>query len=643
LKGKGTPSKGFQFRGFRSGLTTSSALAALYATVIFIPAIIYLQLVTGQGEFPVAWFMLLLWVKLSELSGKHLTKQEAYLIYTLAGIEFLPLTLVYRAWFRNAPIVQKFGLTNELPLWYYPPSQSSLYEIRTLFHSDWLIPVSLMLTWLIIHTILSISLGFQVRELYMEVENLPFPMEQVNAVAIVSLTSGERRPARVLSIFAIFGFSWGVLLYAFPFVIQSWTGQTFQVLPIPWIDMTVGIERFFPGACFGIATDLIPYTAGLVVPFYIIVAQFLGSLAIYFFGNWMTVAYKLGPDTDLAQAGYQSWWIPGMKTSLVAQRSIMYFWAPVTIGLSLAAGVAPLLHRPRTLFRAITRLASPFTDMETRSSEPVPRLIILLPLILSLVGGVAIFAVLVPDFLLSNLWFIPFMISMPFLSTLISGRMRGEAGVSASLHVGELQNILFILSGYPKADIWFAPNPMTQQGGGWLTRFKVAQLAETTSTSVVKAYLLLLPFTVIVGFLYVEVLWRAAPIPSAAYPGAEIYWPISATYTCLWVKGQQVGLFNVSWIFYSLAAGIGLYSGLALAKLPSCYIGFAAGTGQLPPYATAIFIGGIIGKIAAHRLGDEWRRSSRLVAAGLTMGESIAITISVAISLIINSIWVLPI
>jgi len=320
----------------------------------------------------------------------------------------------------------------------------------------------------------------------------------------------------------------------------------------------------------------------------------------------------------------------------------MYFWAPITIGLALAAGIAPLLRNPRSLFGAISRLTSPFADVEKRHSDPVPKVIIVAPLILSLVAGVVIFAVLVPGFLMNNLWFIPFMVGMPLLATLISGRMRGEAGISASLHVGELQNILFILSGYREADVWFAPNPMTYQGAGWLNNLKMAELTETSAMSMVKAYLLLLPFTVVIGFVYVELLWRMAPIPSAMYPGAEIYWPIQATYQCLWIRGQQAGLFNLSWILYSFAVGTGAYFALALTKIPSCYIGFAAGTGQLPPLATAILIGGVLSKIATYKLGGDWRSVSRLIAAGLAMGESIAITISVAISLILNSIWVLP-
>ncbi len=614
----------------------------MYATVIFIPALIYLQLVTGQGGFPVAWFMLLLWVKFSDLFGKRLTKQEAYLVYMLAGIEFLPLSLVYRAWFRNAPIVAKFGLTDELPSWWVPPMGSSTFETRTLFHPDWLIPIFLMLTGLCINTILAMSLGFIARELYMEVEDLPFPMEQVNAVAIVSLTSGEREAPGILSIFGILGFLWGFLVYAAPFIIQAYTGSQFQLVPIPWIDMTLMVERSFPGACFGFATDIIPYTTGLVIPFSVAVSQMIGSFLIYFFGNWMTVAYRLSPDTDPALAGYQSWWIPGMNIQLAAQRSIMYFWATITIGLALAAGIAPLLHHPRYLTRVISHLANPFATAEKRRSDPVPKFLIIVPLISSLISGSVIFAILVPDFLFANLWFIPFIVGMPFLTTLIAGRTRGEAGVTASIHVGELERMMFTFSGYQKADVWFAPNPMTQQGGGWLTSFKVAQLTRTSAMSMVKAYLLLLPFTVIVGFIYIELLWRMAPIPSARYPGAQIYWPIQATYTSLWIKGVQMGIFNLLWMFYSFIIGTGIYFALALTKIPLSYIGLAAGTGSLPPFAVAIFMGGVISKILAYKLGDKWRFTSRLVAAGLTMGEGIAITLSVAISLILNSMWMLP-
>jgi len=626
------------YERFRSGLTLKSVLAALYATVIFIPALIYLELVTGRSGFPVAWFMLLLWVELSALYGRPLTKQEAFLVYMLAGIEFLPLELTYRAWFRNAPIVTKFGLTEELPNWWVPPVGSPIFEQRTLFHPDWLIPIFLMVMWTFLSSIGNIALGFVARELYMEVEELPFPIEEVDAVAVVSLTGEERRPIRILSVFAIAGFLWGSLVYAMPFVLQAWTGQMVQLVPIPWIDMNQQVEGVFPGASFGLATDIIPYTTGLVIPFSVATSMMIGSLAIYFFGNWITVSQGIGP----------RWWLPGMKIDLAAQQSILYFWAPITIGLTLAAGVGPLLRRPRSLIRAFSSLANPFARRGKRRSDPVPGKAVILTLILSLGGGTAVFMILAPDFVFANLWILPFMVGMPFVTTIIGGRIRGETGVKVKakeLQVEELQKIMYLMSGYPKVDVWFAPNPMTKQGAGWLSTLKVAQLTETKASSAVKAYLLLLPFTVVIGLLYVQLLWRMAPIPSGRYPGAQIFWPIRATYDSLWIRGQQAGMFNVQWIFSSLAVGTGVYFALDFAHgfLPLSYIGIAAGVGQLPPIPMAIFIGGITSKVLARKFGERWRSLSRLVAAGLAMGESIAITVSVALSLIVNSIWILPI
>jgi len=64
----------------------------------------------------------------------------------------------------------------------------------------------------------------------------------------------------------------------------------------------------------------------------------------------------------------------------------------------------------------------------------------------------------------------------------------------------------------------------------------------------------------------------------------------------------------------------------------------------LPPYSLAFLIGGITTKAVERRIGKErWGSYSRLAAGGLAMGESIAITVSVSISLIINSMWTLPI
>ena len=629
--------------GYKSGFTLKSALSAIYATVIFIPALIYLQLVTGQS-FPVSWFMLILWVKLGSFYGARITKQEAFLIYMLAGIEFLPVGLFYRAWFKNAPIVQRFGLTEELPTWWFPPTGSPIYTLRTLFHPDWFVPIIIMLAWTVISTVINMSLGLFARELYVEVENLPFPMQQVSAVAITSMTGEEKRPMRILSAFATFGFLWGFIVYAFPFVVQAYTGRMTWLVPVPWIDMNQVIEKSLPGASLGFATDLIPYTTGLVMPFNAVISMTLASLAVYFIGSWLTVAYQIAPDTDPLTLGYQSWWIPGMNISLAVQRSVMYFWFPILVGLAFAAGLGPILHRPKMFLNAlssITRTAGEYS--KRRRTDPISGRLVLLTLILSIVGGIAIFVILVPGYALAYPWLIFMMISMPIFITLIGGRIRGETGVTPSFYIGDLRNMIYLTTG-AGTDVWFAPNPMTQQGAGWLTTFKVGQLTETSASSIIKSYFALLPFTIVMAFVYLELFWRMGPIPSARYPGAELTWPIDATYTCMWIKGLRMGLFDPLLILYSLMAGTGLYLAIHVPGLPLSYAGIAAGIGVLPPYSLAFLMGGLASKVVERRLGKErWASYSRLAAGGLAMGESIAITISVSISLIINSMWILPI
>lgn len=631
---------------FKSGFTLKSALSAIYATVIFIPALIYLQLVTGQS-FPVSWFMLILWVKMSSLYGARLTKQEALLIYFLAEIEFLPITLLYRQWFRNAPIVQRFGIANELPTWWVPPVDSPIYMLRTFFHPDWAVPIAIMLVWTIIGTIANVSLGLFAREIYVEVENLPFPMQQVSAVAITSLTSEEKRPMMVLSAFGTFGFIWGFFVYAFPFVTQAYTGRMTWLVPVPWIDLNYMVEKFMPGASMGLVTDLIPYTTGLVMPFNAVISTAIASLAVYFIGNWLTVTRRLAPDVDPITPGYQSWWVPGMNISLAVQRSVMYFWFPILVGLAFAAGLGPILHRPRIYTRALSSMLGTSGKYgERRHTDPVSGRLILLTVILSLIGGVILFIMLVPEYALANLWLIFLMIFLPIFTTIVGGRIRGETGIKVKaeqLNIGELRNMIYLATG-ASTDVWFAPNPMTRQGVGWLATFKVAQLTETSAISIIKAYFLLLPLTIVMAFVYLELFWRMGPIPSARYPGAELMWPISATYTSMWIKGLRMGLFDPMWIIYSLFIGTGLYLAIHVPGLPLSYAGIAAGIGVLPPYSMAFLIGGLISKFLEYKLGKKsWAFYSRLAAGGLAMGESIAITISVALSLIINSIWVLPV
>jgi len=633
-----------KFEEFKSGISMHSLLGTLYAIVVFIPAVMYLQLMTGQTGISVGWFTVVLFVEFMKLTGARLSKQEALLIYLIAGAEmFIPLTIAYRAYFRTSPVTKLFGLTDVLPDWWTPPLSSPVHTIRTVFHPDWLIPMVVFFASVIASSLLNFALGYIAREIYIEVEDLPFPLQQVDAEAIVTLTGFEERPYQIFSVFALIGLIYGSVLYAVPFIGQAWTGAKIQLLPVPWFDWTLQIQPSLPGAIWGLATDITAFAWAFVIPFNVVLAMFIGSFSVYFFGNWLLQENweKWGlPDTNPDIPGVQSWWFPGMNIQMSLLRSTMYFWAAPLIGFALSAGIGPILRHPDVLKRAFSFLRTKRT--QARKTEPISfNLYITIPLVGSLLIFALMFVLLTPDFVRTNLIIVVIIMLIPFVSMLISGRMRGEAGI-VYMPAGNLQNIMYYTSGYRGADIWFLPTPIGATG--WpLSWFKLAQLTKTKSTSLVKAYWLLLPFAMLVGIAYMEMFWRIAPIPSGRYPGAQIFWPIDVSYTCLWIKGTELGIFKPMWILYSFLIGLVLFFIFDFLPIPFSFTGLAVGAGTAPPFALSYLIGGVIGKLIGLKRREWWEKHKLLVAAGLVVGESIAATIAVAISLIMNSLWILPI
>lgn len=56
-----------------------------------------------------------------------------------------------------------------------------------------------------------------------------------------------------------------------------------------------------------------------------------------------------------------------------------------------------------------------------------------------------------------------------------------------------------------------------------------------------------------------------------------------------------------------------------------------------------MLIGAIIAKIAASKTGKEWRKTNRLyIGAGLLIGNGLTVTIGIALTTILNSLWFMP-
>ena len=506
----------------KSGLTWISALAGIFAIFVFIPANIYLQLMTGQ-MLGVSLFAMLLFVEMGRILGKKISRQEAFMISWLASMgTFVPLDMVYRVYFRNSPIVKGFGFSEQIPTWWVPPPETGVQIMRTFFHPAWFTPFALYFAHFVLSYILGLALGLLLRELYITVEKLPFPLQQVHAQQIITLSEGEESSINLLFVASIFGFAWSFIVYALPNIIRSYTGRLIQFIPIPWYDLTPVIERYFPGAMFGLLTDISPIITAFVLSKNMIISMIIGAFAVRFFGNWLSVKYNLA---------LQPWWLPGMSSEFILARSTLYLWAVPLIGFSLAAGLMPVLRYPRKFVKALTSIRA------TGIKSSVLKWFIVLGIATSTIGGLIIFYLLT-DFPLYIAG--PLMILSPLVLSMVNSQMVGETGVNIDVDVPLY--LIYYASGYPGVEVWFVPTLINREGTGWLKSFKVAELTDTSIWSIILADIIFTPLMVVIGFLFVQLYWTMAPIPSGMYPGARIFWRVRAINTSVWIKGREAGL-----------------------------------------------------------------------------------------------------
>ncbi|RLF09599.1 MAG: hypothetical protein DRJ98_07870 [Thermoprotei archaeon] len=309
------------------------------------------------------------------------------------------------------------------------------------------------------------------------------------------------------------------------------------------------------------------------------------------------------------------------------------------IGMSFAVGLAPLLFRPRVLVRSLNAiLRGLYGEERERITERIlPPTAFAILWVLVGVLFTAIYCALDPDFPIwaGLLWEFPFM----FLLMLITVRMRGEVGITWMFPYAQQAYLLLI--GYRGITGWFLPLNM-HPGVSWTSNFKVCQLTRTSYKSLMIAYFIAFPLSLLLGLLYTSAYWAMAPMPSAMYPATHIQWPVSAMYQALWITRPEK-FFNVSMILYSFLSMMGVGLALNFLRLGICLTGILAGVST--PIATVftIFMGNLVGRAVALRLGREYfDRYEQTIAAGLMLGEGIAIMIGTAGAIILKSIQLRP-
>ncbi len=623
----------------KTGITWRSVIGLLYTIVVFQPAALYMTLATGTttgtmlGAF-VQWATLILFVELARLTGKPLTQQEAALIFLgswlssmyviFTGYSSGSVTLIgllYPIYYRNSDIAQSLGIADRIPNFYAPPS-SEVWIQRTFFSHEWMLPLSIVLIWYGLVYIADLAIGLLARQLYIEVEKLPYPTLIPIAEACRTLSLRETRRFQTFCACAVLGVLYGTVLYGLPLVSLIVLGVEYRPIPIPWTDYNRFVHLILPGASLGIATDVAIFATGFLIPFNLVIGIFAGSLITQFFGNHILCRIMV---TQFAKE-----WAFGMNIIDSYTRSTLYAWASPLIGVALAVGIVPFIRHPHLILNAFRISRRPLVD-----GVYYPLWKMLLPYILATVGISLIGYYLVPT---ANLLFLILINSfLSLIAALVMGRTLGTA---VSFSIPYPRELMFIATG-ASGDVWFIPTYLGYMSD-WVGGFKIADLTDLHPWSYVKATSAFVPLALLMGFVWVARFWSIAPIPSAFYPGIEVSWKINAIYQSLFYTASP-DIFRQDWLVLGAVVTSIVLLIADRFRMSGLIVSGAAGLATPMPMAVSMLIGGIIGKIIEKKFGKAlWNEYKGLVAGGVILGEGTITVFFVSILLLAKSIWFLP-
>ncbi len=141
---------------FEDGFTRKAILGVFFVAFVMIPGNMYLSLMVGGSLGAAAeWVTIILFAEITKRSFTSLTRQEVYVLYYVAAGLIAAETgafegLLWNQYLRQSPPAQQFGIANLIPDWWAPPLESPALLQRTFLHTDWIIPISLLLAQFVI-------------------------------------------------------------------------------------------------------------------------------------------------------------------------------------------------------------------------------------------------------------------------------------------------------------------------------------------------------------------------------------------------------------------------------------------------------------------------------------------------------------
>lgn len=608
----------------QTGLTWRVGLAIVYSALIIQPAAIYLYFVTTN------WFIgavlnttIVLFAVLAKMADNPLSKQEVFIMInvtsTALGMEMI-VALVYNYYLRHHPITQStfingISLTSLIPDWFAPDYFGVL---QTLLNPVFILPLFLLIINALLAKATDISLGIVFNYLYTKVEVLPFPTAEVEAERSKSLTWEDKRKLQIFSVSAIISSIIGFLLYFFPLVLRR------TLIPIPWLDFNPAIEGILPGATFGIATDVIAFATGFILPMNIVVCILIGSVLVNIIINPILVAN-----------GFLPRWEKGMSLIDTFNMSQLDFWLGWTVGLLISASLIPIARNPKIFIKTIKDLRKLSQGKGDEIEGGTPRLSILIGFfLLGTIGSVVMARILIPDLAIQLVVVLIILtVGWSFLSSLT---MAYAFGITANLpEIPYIKESAFIAADAPLGEpIWFVPLVISQGGAGWVATFKTADLTYTRRSSLIKAHLLASFVAWTAGIFWVSALLSIAQVPSVIFPVP--FWPLEVGKIVTFVSNPTV-VINPIIIAITLVITLVLYIVAWGTAIPISVISLAVGTTTAIPYAITTFLGALFARVLKRRMVN-WDSDRAIIVAGLGAGLGIVISLATFLSLILNTI-----
>ena len=653
---------------FEEGFTGKVMIGTLFVCLIMLPGSIYLGLVAGQGLGAAAqWVTIVLFSEIARRSFLPLKRQEIYCLYYMAGalaatgfgalpgISGGPFgSFIAISYLMQSPAMAKIAPELTRHSWIAPPLGSPAYIHRSLVDAAWLAPIGVMLFGQVFDRMKWMGLGYMLFRITSDVERLPFPLAPIAASGATALAEASTKEEswrwRVFSTGTIIGLLFGFFYLAIPIFTGVALGKPVQLLPIPFLDLTPSTERLLPTALVGYNPDLGALMVGFLLPFPIVLGGFLSSVIAQIGLNPILYHYGALHLNALGQNGVFPHYISG-SPAIQTKASIDFdFWMSFGIGTQLAIAVIGLVAVAGTLLRGRgkeqqARRGSLAQVPEGRGDFPWQGA--LGAWFIASVGYIILNHKLVPAFPIYIVIF--YALFWTPLNSYISARLIALTGNTVSFPF--LNQAVVLSSHYKGPDIWFAPLPLNDYGGQ-AQRFREIELTGTKFTSILKLELFMLPLILIFSFLYWGFLWKTTDIPSAQFPYAQKFWPLSAISMSIWTQINAPG--GASWALHALkgpviatggAVALAFYGITRLFNWPLLfYYGFIGGIGNLPHFTIPTFIGALLGRYYfAKRFGVErWSLYTPVLLAGFACGTGLIGMAAIALALISKTVSYLP-